>query len=253
MDVFLQQRKLERFCVMATAIARNVTSHTPHVMEEASERDGDEGILTHRSVCKPYFDVLVVTGDDQSWHDQLRDEFVRLRSPSDQFVYQLVFVNSYQDAVAACYFNSDIQAVIVCYGYALRSHYPLHFLHSVYSKHGGPPSEQHTQLKLDMQLAEELHAWRPQIDLFKFAKLGVELMATQNHRYSRLFFSRKSDMQELHLSLLGGVRQRFNTPFFNALKQYALHPTGVFHALPIARGASISGSRWAHDMFEFYG
>eukprot|EP00013_Stygamoeba_regulata_P029733 CAMPEP_0177653030 /NCGR_PEP_ID=MMETSP0447-20121125/13491_1 /TAXON_ID=0 /ORGANISM="Stygamoeba regulata, Strain BSH-02190019" /LENGTH=988 /DNA_ID=CAMNT_0019156405 /DNA_START=115 /DNA_END=3081 /DNA_ORIENTATION=- len=248
----LEERKLEHFCVLASSIARNVTSHTPHVME-ASDRDGEEGIYKHRSVSKPYFEVLVVTGDDQVARDQFQDNFYRLRSPSDQFVYQLVFVNSYQDAVAACFFNSDIQSVIVGYGYALRSHYPLHFLHSVYSEGGDLPSEQVSELNLDIRLGEELHAWRPQIDLFKFAKLGVEKLATAKHRYSRLFFSRQSDMQELHLSVLGGVRNRFNTPFFNALKEYALHPTGVFHALPIARGASVAGSRWANDMFEFYG
>jgi len=50
-----------------------------------------------------------------------------------------------------------------------------------------------------------------------------------------------------------GVKRRFVAPFFMALKSYAKHPTGVFHALPISRGASLTHSHWAKDMLAFYG
>ena len=59
--------------------------------------------------------------------------------------------------------------------------------------------------------------------------------------------------QELHLSIVEGVKNRYATPFFTALKAYALHPTGVFHALPISRAASLTHSHWAKDMLNFYG
>ena len=60
-------------------------------------------------------------------------------------------------------------------------------------------------------------------------------------------------MLELHLAILEGVQDRFETPFFDNLKKYAQRPIGTFHALPIARGKSIFKSDWIRDMGEFYG
>ena len=42
-------------------------------------------------------------------------------------------------------------------------------------------------------------------------------------------------------------------PFFDALRAYASAPVGQFHALPVARGASIFNSKSLQDMGEFYG
>ena len=58
---------------------------------------------------------------------------------------------------------------------------------------------------------------------------------------------------ELHLNILRGVNRRYQTPFFTALKAYSKQPTGVFHAMPISRGKSISKSHWIRDMGDFYG
>ncbi len=60
-------------------------------------------------------------------------------------------------------------------------------------------------------------------------------------------------MLELHLAILEGVQDRFETPFFDNLKKYAQRPIGTFHALPIARGKSVFRSDWIRDMGEFYG
>ena len=58
---------------------------------------------------------------------------------------------------------------------------------------------------------------------------------------------------ELHLAILDGVNDRYETPFFNNLKKYAQRPIGTFHALPIARGKSVFRSNWIRDMGHFYG
>jgi arginine decarboxylase len=58
---------------------------------------------------------------------------------------------------------------------------------------------------------------------------------------------------ELHLAILDGVNDRFETPYFNNLKKYAQRPIGTFHALPIARGKSVFRSNWIRDMGHFYG
>ena len=58
---------------------------------------------------------------------------------------------------------------------------------------------------------------------------------------------------EIHLAILDGVKDRYETPYFDNLKHYAQRPIGTFHALPIARGKSIFKSNWIRDMGEFYG
>jgi arginine decarboxylase len=73
-----------------------------------------------------------------------------------------------------------------------------------------------------------------------------------SHHFRRIFHSREGTL-ELHLSLLAGVGERYEAPFFNALKQYSHRPTGVFHALPISQGKSIVNSHWIKDMIGFYG
>ena len=68
----------------------------------------------------------------------------------------------------------------------------------------------------------------------------------------RIFYS-VEELLELHLAILEGVQDRYDTPFFDNLKKYAQRPIGTFHALPIARGKSVFKSDWIRDMGEFYG
>jgi Arginine/lysine/ornithine decarboxylases len=49
------------------------------------------------------------------------------------------------------------------------------------------------------------------------------------------------------------VNQRYDTPYFNNLKNYARRPIGTFHALPVARGKSVFNSHWIRDFGHFYG
>jgi arginine decarboxylase len=66
-------------------------------------------------------------------------------------------------------------------------------------------------------------------------------------------FYQQEDLLELHLNILRGINQRYETPFFTALREYSQQPTGVFHAMPISRGKSIAKSNWIQDMGQFYG
>ena len=69
----------------------------------------------------------------------------------------------------------------------------------------------------------------------------------------RRIFYQVEEPLEMHLSILEGIRARFESPFFDNLKRYAQRPIGTFHALPIARGKSVFKSDWIRDMGEFYG
>ena len=71
--------------------------------------------------------------------------------------------------------------------------------------------------------------------------------------WSAAIFYAIEELLELHLSILEGVQDRYDTPFFDNLKKYAQRPIGTFHALPIARGKSVFRSDWIRDMGEFYG
>ena len=68
-----------------------------------------------------------------------------------------------------------------------------------------------------------------------------------------MIFYEVEEPLEIHLSILGGVADRFDTPYFDNLKHYAQRPMGTFHALPVARGKSIFKSNWIRDMGHFYG
>ena len=59
---------------------------------------------------------------------------------------------------------------------------------------------------------------------------------------ARRIFYAVEEMLELHLAVLEGIQERFETPFFDNLKRYAQRPIGTFHALPIARGKSVFSS-----------
>ena len=83
--------------------------------------------------------------------------------------------------------------------------------------------------------------------------MNVEDVAAQvGDTFKRVFF-REEDHVELYSSIMRGVGERHQTPFFNALREYAKQPTGVFHALPLARGKSIMNSNWIGDLLQFYG
>lgn len=94
---------------------------------------------------------------------------------------------------------------------------------------------------------------RPELDAYLITERSVEDIAGHDLGICRRVFYNQEDFLELHLNILRGVQSRFKTPFFTALVEYSKQPTGVFHAMPISRGKSISRSHWIQDMGAFYG
>ena len=96
---------------------------------------------------------------------------------------------------------------------------------------------------------------RPELDIYLLSRRNVDQVAGDPAVASsirRVFYGAEEPL-EIHLSVLEGVSERFETPYFDNLKKYAQRPIGTFHALPIARGKSIFKSNWIRDMGEFYG
>src|SRR5215212_1273718 len=198
---------------------------------------------------RPYFEVLIVTGVPATNWPNLCVEWRRLRRPLDSFVYEPVFVGSFEDAFCATMINPDLAAVIINEGFAQKSRHHAPVLRTLTASIEplGPTDSA-------LRLAHTIKRVRPELDLYLMSNRNVEQLAGNPEAdvLRRIFYS-VEELLELHLAILDGVQDRFETPFFDNLKKYAQRPIGTFHALPIARGKSVFKSDWIRDMGEFYG
>jgi arginine decarboxylase len=137
-------------------------------------------------------------------------------------------------------------------GFRLRSENDLHQIDHVVPALDPRPIEAMSTMHTAEALAQRITDLRPELDLYLVGHAAIEaLTGDVDHSFRRVFL--RQDSFELHLSILRNVANRYETPFFTALREYSRQPTGVFHALPISRGKSIVNSPWASDMADFYG
>ena len=199
---------------------------------------------------RPYFEVLCVNSQPAARWPALAAELRKLRRPEDDFIYEPVFVGSFEDAVCAAAINPAFASVIVAEGFPYRSRFDAPVLRSILDPLGEAESTDESAL----HLAWGLNRIRPELDIFLLSDRQVEDIAGDPAAdvVRRVFYSVEEPL-ELHLAILEGVRARYETPFFDNLKRYARRPIGTFHALPIARGKSVFKSDWIRDMGEFYG
>jgi arginine decarboxylase len=199
---------------------------------------------------RPYFETLIVTGVPASNWPALAAEWRNLRRPLDAFIYEPVFVGSFEDAFCAIMLNPAIAAVVVNEGFEFRSRHDVKVLRTL----SASMNEHQSSGASALRLAHVLKRVRPELDLYLLSNHKVEEMAgNPKANVARRIFYAVEELLELHLAILEGVQDRFETPFFDNLKKYAQRPIGTFHALPIARGKSIFKSDWIRDMGEFYG
>jgi arginine decarboxylase len=198
---------------------------------------------------RPYFEILIVTGVPATSWPHLCGEWRKLRRPIDTFIYEPVFVGSFEDAFCAAMLNPDLAAVVINEGFALQSRHDAPVLRTLTASI--EPLEASDSA---LRLAHTLKRVRPELDLYLMSNRNVEQLAGNPEAdvLRRIFYS-VEELLELHLAILEGVQDRFETPFFDNLKKYAQRPIGTFHALPIARGKSVFRSDWIRDMGEFYG
>ena len=229
---------------------------------DASEWETDDGgdvpvdllppTLGQAVVRRPYFEVLVVTPSPMARWPHLVSEMRRLRRPEDSFIYEIVPVGSFEDAICAAVLNPDLAAVLMYEGFPLRSRHDVPVLRELLAAHGTAPELDLGETALP--LVDALKHLRPELDLYLLSDRHVEKLAGDPKADSlRRIFYQVEEPLEMHLAILEGVRDRFESPFFDNLKKYAQRPIGTFHALPIARGKSVFKSDWIRDMGEFYG
>ena len=220
------------------------------------EEHNDEAMLSPeaRAMSRPYFEVLIVDDVSDQQERWLKSNVSRMRRPEDPFNYEAVVVPSLEDALIAVLFNHNIQAIVVRPGLSLKSKNENEIL-AKYLSNASDSDEIDAMRPEDYgpELCRLIDRVRPELDAYLVTDRSVEDIAGLDLGICRRVFYNQEDFMELHLNILRGVAARNKTPFFNALVEYSKQPTGVFHAMPISRGKSITRSHWIQDMGAFYG
>ena len=226
---------------------------TVDLRAEGDEYDRDARPVKQPGSDRPYFEVLVVEDLTEGQENSLREELRRWRRPDDPFVYEIVVVPSFDDALLAARLNFRLQACVVRRRFTHRSRHDSPLLAQFAYSGGSADLMERSPDDRAQVLARSLARIRPELDLYLMTEISVEDLAGRlSHHFRRIFHSREGSL-ELHLSILNGVSARYRAPFFSALRSYSHRPTGVFHALPISHGKSIVNSHWIKDMIDFYG
>ena len=243
---------------LSSGVYRNraITLSRGQIEGEEGEQE-QEGLELHldttMSQTPPYFELLIVDELTPKEEAVIRSSFRSVQKAEDQFVYDVIVVPSFQDAVAAILINPNIQACILRSGFRFQSKRNLKLFERYLSDMQKIDLENMTSTDLSMILGNIIKSLRPELDLYLVSNMAVEAYAARDTESFRRIFYRETDYVERHLNIVRGVAQRFETPFFSALKKYSRQPMGVFHAMPISRAKSLICSHWIRDMLEFYG
>ncbi|MEM8571944.1 MAG: ornithine decarboxylase [Pseudomonadota bacterium] len=252
-DLALSVRRISRALASGAYRRRSIPLNSSEIDNEDYE---DEASLAPeaRALGRPYFEVLIVDDVAEQQARFLRSSLMRMRRAEDSFIYESVVVPSLEDALIAILFNYNVQAVVVRPGLSLKSLNNLPIL-APYVSHLGEGEEVDSidPTEYGPETCRLIAKIRPELDAYLVTDRSAEDIAGRDLGRCRRVFYNQEDFLELHLNILRGVNRRYKTPFFTALKDYSKQPTGVFHAMPISRGKSISRSHWIHDMGAFYG
>jgi arginine decarboxylase len=207
--------------------------------------------LVAQAKQQQFYTVLLADDAPSTAPDSLAECLRALRNPSDEAQYELLVVTSIEDAITAVALNGEIQAAIIRHDLPLRSRDRVPLMNTLLGAAGDDVVTADTQDWVEC--GEWIRELRPHIDLYLLTDESIAAETEDEPDvYDRTFY-RLNDVTDLNSTVLAGLRNRFATPFFDALRAYAAAPVGQFHALPIARGASIFNSKSLQDMGEFYG
>ncbi|MDA1164786.1 MAG: ornithine decarboxylase [Planctomycetota bacterium] len=262
-----EQRRYADFARQTLRMVRMMASGQYRKLDLTGSRLTDYGDLLNvaklseeihariRQEKRPYFQLLVVDDVAEIEAKELRRQLRDLRRPDDLFFYEMVVARSFEDALMCVLLNPDIQTCVLRYSFPFRTSRKFNLLNEIHPLLSKDPASIEAMMPTErtLQLGKALKALRPELDLFLVTDAPVEAIAGEPSRAFRRAFYHQENYQELHLSILKAVNDRYETPFFNALKKYSQKPTGMFHALPISHSATIVRSHWIRDMGEFYG
>jgi arginine decarboxylase len=202
---------------------------------------------------KNHFDVLFIDNISEQEEIDLKSKYRNISEKNDKFTYSIIVQDSFQDALIALLFNHNIQSVIIRFApqyYSNRIREEI----APYVKSIEKYNYSHLdETELGPVLGDLIKRIRPELDIYYVTDTSLTKLKDSTLKCFRRIFYQSEDIQEMHLTLLRGIEERYDTPFFSALVDYSQKPTGVFHAMPISRGNSVFKSNWINDFGEFYG
>src|SRR3954451_24081942 len=154
-------RRIAR-AILTRSFRQNQSVWDEHDDDESVTADALPPTLGQAKAHRPYFEVLIVTGTPAARWPALAAEWRRLRRPLDAFIYEPVFVGSFEDAFCATILNPDLAAVIVHEGFVFRSRHDaptLRTLTAAVDQHEGAEASA-------LHLAQALKRIRPELDLY---------------------------------------------------------------------------------------
>lgn len=213
----------------------------------------DDQELVAQAKQQHFYTVLLADDAPSTAPDSLAECLRALRCPSDDVQFEILVVPSVEDAITAVALNGEIQAAIIRDDLPLRSRDRLPLMNTLLGPNEDADGVIPDRANDWVECGEWIRELRPHIDLYLLTDESIAAGDdSEPDVYDRTFY-RLNDVTDLHSTVLAGLRNRYATPFFDALRAYAAAPVGQFHALPVARGASIFNSRSLQDMGEFYG
>jgi arginine decarboxylase len=202
---------------------------------------------------KNYFEVLYVEDMSSKEEAALKNKFKTLINPQGNLTYDIVMQRSFQDALICLFFNYNIQAACIRYAPLLLSTNITKLIKPFIQNVLKIDLTNVTDGEIGPLLGKYIHQFRPELDIYYITDSSLTHLQDSTLKAFRRIFYRMEDVQELHLSIISGVNDRFETPFYTGLTEYSKRPISVFHAMPISRGNSVFKSRWITDFGDFYG
>ena len=194
-----------------------------------------EAYAAGQEAYRPYFEVLMVTSAPPANWERARQEVRRIRRPGDQFIYEPVTVGSFEDALLAVIFNADIQAVVMNDGFGFESHHPMPLFREHLKRHMDTDPDSVSPQQLAMTLAKAVKKIRPEIDIYLLADREVAKLAGSDEATAiRRVFYDIEELMEIHLSILDGINDRYETPYFSQSEE--IQPETHRHLSCPARG-----------------
>ena len=137
---------------------------------------------TARRRRRPYFEVLFVTPTPPSRWPAHAQQIRKLRRPQDEFVYEPVFVGSFEDAALAVILNTNLESVVIYDGFPYASSRDVPLLKDVLSSRLSLDAKDRAAGDNGLLLAKLVKRFRPELDIILLADRKPEAMISQTRR-----------------------------------------------------------------------
>ena len=186
--------------------------------------------LVARAKEQQFYTVLLADDAPVNAPEGLAESLRAIRDVGDDVQFELLVVTSVEDAITAVALNGEIQAAIIRHDIPLRSHDRVPLMTTLLGPNDDVVATDRTHDWVEC--GEWIRELRPHIDLYLLTDESIAAETEdESDVYDRTFY-RLNDVTDLHSTVLAGIRNRYATPFFDALRAYAARPAGQFHALP---------------------